>query len=286
MVRLRLAVVTSAALAVGLVPQAVRGQNSMNRCIDNCYGSCKGFSSGIADQACVERCIKYDCKDQNVDGWGAIAFSRADKRSGWAYEQVDEPTAKRLALRYCVKQGGSKCEVVTSFYRTCGSLAADGEVIGWATSGTKEAAQQQSLIQCAKYGGKRCAVEAWACSAPKPTSAVSPGAPVSRATPPASRDGAWGAIAYSTRDLGAGWSRGKKDRASAERDAMIACTQRGNGCVVQAAFNRGCGALAADGGFTGSGISADQRQAQQKALDECTKAGGRRCGLRVSFCSF
>jgi DNA-binding CsgD family transcriptional regulator len=86
--------------------------------------------------------------------------------------------------------------------------------------------------------------------------------------------------------MGAGWSQGKNDRASAEKEAMAACTQRGKECVLRTAFNKQCGALAADRNFTGFGVSADQRQALQKALEECTNAGGTRCVPHISFCSF
>ncbi len=284
--KLPLAVVASLAIAIVGVPQPVRGQNAMNRCIDICYSSCSSYPTGSsAKEACVERCIKYGCKNQAADGWGAIAFSRQDKISGWAYEQVDKVTAEKLAMRYCVKQGGSKCQVVTSFYRTCGSLAADGDLIGWGTAATKAAAQQQALAQCFKSGAKHCAVQAWVCSAPMASSAAPPGTPAPRPNPPASRNAAWGAIAYSSRDMGAGFSRGKEDRASAEREAMHTCTQRGKGCLLRVAFKKACGALAADGAFTGSGISADQPHAQQKAMEECKKAGGSRCVLHISFCS-
>jgi hypothetical protein len=56
--------------------------------------------------------------------------------------------------------------------------------------------------------------------------------------------------------------------------------------VLQTAFNKQYGALAADRNFTGWGTSADQREAQQKAIDECKKAGGTGCVLPIAFCSF
>jgi polygalacturonase len=85
--------------------------------------------------------------------------------------------------------------------------------------------------------------------------------------------------------MGAGWSLGKDDRASAEKEAMNLCSQRGKACVLRTAFDKQCGALAADRGVSGWGTSADQREAQQKAIDECKKAGGARCVLHISFCS-
>jgi len=268
---------------IGFVPQAVRGQ-SMNQCIDGCWGSCSSYPLGSHEkQACVDRCLEFTCKKLSANIWGAIAYSRSDKISGWSYEQVDKATAENLAMRYCLKQGGSKCQVEATFYRSCGSLAADGNIVGWGTSGTKQAAQQRSLTECSKAGGRNCEVQAWACSAP--TGSSSDNAP-SSTTPPVPRAASWGAIAYSSPDMGAGWSQGKDDRASAEREAMNACMKRGHACVLQTAFNKECGALAADGSFTGWGASTDQRQAQQKAIDACRRAGGSRCALHIAFCSY
>jgi hypothetical protein len=100
------------------------------------------------------------------------------------------------------------------------------------------------------------------------------------------RPDGWGAIAYSTRDMGAGWAHGKPDRASAEKEAMNVCSQRGKACVLRTAFNKQCGALAADRDFTSSGTSTDQREAMQKAIAACKQAGGTNCALHVMFCSF
>ena len=85
--------------------------------------------------------------------------------------------------------------------------------------------------------------------------------------------------------MGAGWSQGKSDRGAAEREAMALCQQRGKSCVLRATFNKQCSALAADRNFEGLGVSADVREAQQKAIDECRKAGGTRCAPHIMFCS-
>jgi hypothetical protein len=96
----------------------------------------------------------------------------------------------------------------------------------------------------------------------------------------------WGAIAYSASDMKAGWSQGKSDRGSAEKEAMNTCSQRGKACVLRIAFNKQCGALAADRSFVGWATSTEARAAQQKAVEECTKNGGMKCALHVFFCSF
>ena len=62
--------------------------------------------------------------------------------------------------------------------------------------------------------------------------------------------------------------------------------QRGKACVLRAAFNKQCGALATDRDITGLGTSANPRDAQQQAVAQCQRAGGSRCLMRVFFCSF
>jgi hypothetical protein len=188
-----------------------------------------------------------------------------------------------VAIQNCKKQGGAQCTVVTSFQRTCASIAASGNFVGVATAGNKDSAQKAALDQCAKSGGKKCETQAWVCSAQNTASSTTPSTP---STPKDPNAPSWGAIAYSSRDMGAGYSQGKPDRASAESEAMRLCAQRGKECVLQSTFNKQCGALAADGTFTGTSTSTDQREALAKALDACKKAGGNRCVPHIAFCSF
>ena len=223
------------------------------------------------------------CRGKTNNGWGAIAYSKKDKISGWSFEQENKSTAERVALQFCAKQGGGKCLVEVSFNRACGAVAADGEIVAWGSSGTKASAQQRALAECFQAGGKKCAMEAWVCSSPNGIPGANP--PSSPAPPKNASNVSWGAIAYSSKDMGAGWSQGKADRASAAQEALNACSQRGKACVLRTAFNRQCGALAADGDFTGTASSAGQREAQLKAIEECKKAGGARCVLHISFCS-
>jgi hypothetical protein len=257
---------------------------AQSSCIVDCmYGS--GCWSGYSVQnpsACnvqPELC-RIQCEGKSKAGWGAIAYSKVDKISGWSFEVTDKASAENLALRFCVRQGGKKCVVETSFNHLCGSLAADGDIVGWGTAGDKSAAQQRAIAECTHAGGKKCAIEAWACSAPS-----SDGGTHTPTAPPAPKAIAWGAIAYSAADMGAGWSQGKPDRATAEKEAMAACGQRGKSCVLYTAFNKQCGVLAADGKVTGIGIAADFRAAMQKATDECKRAGGARCVPHIAFCS-
>lgn len=218
------------------------------------------------------------CQGQSNNSWGAIAYSKPDKISGWSFEQSDSATANHTALQFCTKQGGVKCQVEASFNHSCGAVAADGDFVAWGTSGAKVSAQQRATAECVKMGGKKCAVEASVCSSPNASSSAS-------GTPPAPKAVAWGAIAYSVHDMGAGWSQGKPDRASAEKEALAACSQRGKDCVLQTAFNKQCGALAGDRTVTGFAAASDQRQANQQAIDACKKSGGAACALHISFCS-
>ena len=217
----------------------------------------------------------------STDSWGAIAYSWKDKTAGWSYGKTNRPDAVRMAMQACVKEGGAKCILQASFEGRCGSVAADGDLVAWGTGDTKPNAQQRALAECARLGAKKCGLQATICSIWNPNAGRS-GPP---GPPPPPRKISWGAIAYSDGDMGAGWSLGKDDRPSAEKEAMSLCSQRGKACVLRTAFNKQCGALAADRGVSGWGTSADQREAQQRAIDECKKAGGARCVLHISFCS-
>jgi len=255
----------------------------MNACIDHCFSQlCSGEPMGSsAKEACVAQCIRYTCK-ASLYVWGAIAYSKPDKAFGYSFELEDQATARKVAMENCRKRG-TNCVLETTFNRACAALAAGGDHIGRGTDRTREGAEKRALSDCALTGANGCAVQTWVCSAPNSSSNGGTAPPP--APPPAPKAVAWGAIAYSAADMGAGWSQGKSDRAGAEREAMATCQQRGKTCVLRAAFNKQCGALAADGQFEGSGTSTDARQAQQKAMDECRKAGGTRCALHIMFCS-
>jgi hypothetical protein len=218
------------------------------------------------------------CRGQANNVWGAIAYSKPDQAAGWSYEKSDKLTAERVALQECARQGGAQCIVQTSFSKACGAVAVDGNVVTWGVEATKAGAQQRAMTECGKAGGKKCALEAAVCSMPGASSAPP-------TAPPPPKAIAWGAIAYSSHDMGAGWAQGKDNQASAEKEALAKCQERGKACVVKTAFNKQCGALAADGDYTGFAASTDQRVAMQKAMDDCKKNGGSRCVLHIMFCS-
>jgi hypothetical protein len=259
-------------LSAGLLIQPA---SILGAAADDCYTKCILQNSCHTRDAVGGPSCADDCRRSCEKGWGALAYSWKDKIWGYSYAQESQADAERVAMQGCIKQGGVKCILQASFNFACGAVAADGDLVAWGTDSTKFRAQQRALAECAKIGGKKCAVEAAICPDPN---AGPPG--------PLPKEISWGAIAYSAADSGAGWSQGKADRASAEKAAMDVCSQRGKACVLRAAFNKQCGALATDRDITGLGTSANARDAQQQAIAECRKAGGSRCVLRVFFCSF
>jgi hypothetical protein len=94
-----------------------------------------------------------------------------------------------------------------------------------------------------------------------------------------------GAIAYSRTDKGAGWSYGFDDLSKAKKVAMENCAKNGSACEVWVTYSNGCGAVAIDGKIVTWGSASTKQSADQRALSECAKAGGRSCVVQVSQCS-
>jgi len=95
----------------------------------------------------------------------------------------------------------------------------------------------------------------------------------------------WGAIAYSTKDKGAGWSFGWNDLDKAKNEAMNRCSKQGSACQLWVWFDNSCGAVAADGAIVTWGTANAKADADQRALLECRKAGGKNCVVQASACS-
>lgn len=95
----------------------------------------------------------------------------------------------------------------------------------------------------------------------------------------------WGAIAYSVKDGGYGWSTGLADVNEAKKQALQNCTKHGAACKVWIYYNRQCGAIAADGEKVGWGTSSSRLNAEQRAVQECQQGGGKKCAVQVSSCS-
>jgi len=96
----------------------------------------------------------------------------------------------------------------------------------------------------------------------------------------------YGAIAYSAKDRGVGWSHGMDDLKKAKKVALDNCAARGTACKLSVWFNNGCGALAADGNFVEWGTAPLKHAADQSALAKCAKVGGKNCAIQASVCSY
>lgn len=95
----------------------------------------------------------------------------------------------------------------------------------------------------------------------------------------------WGAIAYSPKDKARGWSEGFADLSQAQQKALDNCAVRGAACKLWVWYNNSCGALAVDGEIVMFGTAEVRANADQRALLECKKAGGKKCVVEVSQCS-
>ena len=95
----------------------------------------------------------------------------------------------------------------------------------------------------------------------------------------------WGAIAYSAKDKGAGWSFGWNDLNKAKNEAMNRCSKQGAACQLWVWFDNSCGAVAADGAIVTWGTANAKTDADQRALLECRKAGGKNCVIAAAACS-
>ncbi len=95
----------------------------------------------------------------------------------------------------------------------------------------------------------------------------------------------WGAIAYSPPDKQYGWSNGFDNVSGAQKMAMDKCTKTGSACKLWIWYENECGAIAADGATVTWGTAAIRGSAEQRAIQECKKAGGKNCSIQVWSCS-
>ena len=268
-------------IALGLTSQPAIGQTTwqFDKCLNDCFNLCKLGPERLAfgcQENCGGQCAKYN---RNVPApYGAIAVGAggqgiSQNRASWA-------AADRDAVAACSKYGRD-CKVVYRFQNTCAAIAeAKGtQHFEVATASTEKEAAASATAACQQHWGT--------CRSPLSTCSLTGTSGSNQPNPPAQpRAISWGAIAYSAADMGAGWSQGKSERATAEKEAMNVCSQRGKACVLRIAFNKQCGALAADRTFVGWATSTEPRDAQQKAVAACMKDGGARCALHIFFCSF
>ncbi len=271
---------TLLALALVTFPRRTLAQTGRQACYADCNLRCSTFvGPDVLKQRsdCVSACNDR-CRLANFDKplppapYGAIAFGEKGAE-GMAWNQTSAADADRTALNYCARNG-TNCKLVFRFQNTCGALAKsdDGRHAEAATGPTKEQAAENAIAACRRWG--TCSSDLSACSYAD-----------RHVPPPPSRAISWGAIAFSAVDGQAGWSQGKDDRASAEKEALSACSQRGKACAMVTAFNKQCGSLVRDGSTYGWAVAADQPTAMRQATQACTNNGGRRCVPQILFCS-
>ena len=268
-------------IALGLTSQPARGQTTwqFDKCLNDCTNLCNMGPARLAwgcRENCGGQCAKYN---QNVPApYGAIAVGAGGQ--GISQNRTSRAAADRDAIAACSKYG-SDCKVVYRFQNTCAAIAEAKGTRNFevATGSTEKEAAASATAVCQQRWG--------ACRSALSTCSLTGASGSNKPNPPAQpRATSWGAIAYSAPDMQAGWSQSKNDRSLAEKEAMNACSQRGKACVLRTVFNKQCAALAWDRSFAGWATSTEPREAQQKAVEACTKDGGTRCALHVFFCSF
>jgi hypothetical protein len=95
----------------------------------------------------------------------------------------------------------------------------------------------------------------------------------------------WGAIAYSTPDKQYGYAFDFNNVNDAKKQAMDRCSKTGRACKIWAYYENECGAIAADGNIVTWGTAFLRQNAEQRAMQECKKAGGRNCAIQAWSCS-
>jgi hypothetical protein len=95
----------------------------------------------------------------------------------------------------------------------------------------------------------------------------------------------YGAIAYSTKDKACFWANGWNSQKKAEQVALDNCSKQGPGCKSIVWYSKGGGAVAADGNIVTWGTDSTKQKAENRAMDECKKEGGKKCALQTSQCT-
>jgi hypothetical protein len=259
-------------------PRSALGVPDYPTCVASCTYNCKTINGNGNDPGCFTGCYE-NCRRLNPDKplppapYGAIAYGDRGAE-GMSWNQTSAADADQVALNVCGRYG-TNCKLVYRFQNACGALAkSDDERHSEAATGpTKEQAEANAIAACKSRWGK-CSSDLSSCSYAD-----------RHVPPPPPRAMSWGAIAFSAVDGQTGFSQAKDDRASAEKEALSVCSQRGKACVVMTAFNKQCGGLARDGRVAGTAVAADQQVALQQAREACARNGGARCVVQVLFCS-
>ena len=130
-------------------------------CVDWCASSVCGVRSNPNYSSCRSNC-------QSACGpaapYGAIAYGKDSRATGWAYNQDSASQADQVALKFC-KQHGSDCEIVIRLTHSCGAVAAGAsDTVTSGKGSTQDEAENDALSACRIRAGKSCAIQAWTCS--------------------------------------------------------------------------------------------------------------------------
>jgi serine/threonine-protein kinase len=94
------------------------------------------------------------------DNWGALAYSTATGRYGFAYDYPTQSQAINAAVERCNTRD---CRAVVWFVNSCGAFAKGDGAYGWGIGDSRAIAESKALAECRKRGGG-CRVIQWACT--------------------------------------------------------------------------------------------------------------------------
>src|SRR5579872_882760 len=101
------------------------------------------------------------------------------------------------------------------------------------------------------------------------------------------REKPYGAIAYGSDSMAAGWSYDYENKRDADRRAPAACAQHGDDCKLVVSIFNSCGAVAAgDNKRFAVGQAPKSEDAQSSAIAACTRQGGSNCEVQAWACAF
>ncbi|MEV8520402.1 DUF4189 domain-containing protein [Dyella marensis] len=100
-----------------------------------------------------------------VSRWGAVAVdAQVTRFSGASRDKASKKEAEQIAMKNCLDQGATQCQIIASYANGCVALAANDTVFGAASRNTIPESEQAALAQC---GDAACKVIYTQCSQPK-----------------------------------------------------------------------------------------------------------------------
>lgn len=106
---------------------------------------------------------------------------------------------------------------------------------------------------------------------------------------PQSNHKSFGAIAYSAKDGGYGYSDSFLNRKEAEKTALKYCKKYGKNCKGVVWFYNNCGAVAADGQKVAWGLGDSANEAAAQAMKQCQRRFSffkKNCEVKATHCSW